>query len=344
PTAPAWRSDLPEDALTTALAALEGPLRVYVHVPFCREQCLYCGCNMVVARRQEAGDRYLDALEAQLTALPGPVQREASRLHLGGGTPTWLTPAQLDRLFGMVRSLFSWTDGHASVEVDPEVTTGEHLDALARNGVGRLSVGVQSFDPVVQEAVNRVQDPDGIRAVVEGARSRGIARINLDLIYGLPHQGVASMEETLTRAIALRPDRLAVFGYAHVPWMKPHQQRLDAEALPGPEVRAELLLLAQRRLIAAGYDPIGFDHFALPDDPLAVAAREGRLNRDFMGYTAQPDMPLVGFGPSAISQLADRFLQVEPHLGRWTRAALRGSLPVVRGMILDREDQLRQEI
>jgi oxygen-independent coproporphyrinogen-3 oxidase len=346
PTAPVWQPQAPA-AWDEALGSLppDEAVSVYVHVPFCREQCWYCGCNMVVSGLASSGDRYLDALERQVDTLPLPAATlPLVRLHLGGGTPTWLSPAQLARLFALVERRFrDLPDAVRSVEVDPEVTTDAHLDALAAAGVRRLSVGVQSFDPVVLTAVNRPQATERVHAVVEGARARGIGSINLDLMYGLPKQDPASMASTLERVLELRPERLAVFGYAHVPWMKSHQRKLDGPDLPDARGRLELLLLAHRTLADAGYVAIGFDHFALPDDALAVAAREGTLHRDFMGYTERPRSALVGLGTSAISETDGWFLQQDPVLGSWWRTIEAGGTPVHKGLALSRDDRLRRD-
>ncbi|MCB9681581.1 MAG: oxygen-independent coproporphyrinogen III oxidase [Alphaproteobacteria bacterium] len=347
PTAPAWQAVDDARLLTEPIARLrpDEAVSVYVHVPFCKEQCLYCGCHMVVAGRQSAGDRYLDALARQLELLPLPPGQPVVRLHLGGGTPTWLSPGQLRRLYALLAT--RWTDAPdavRSVEADPEVTTEAHLDVLAEAGVQRLSFGVQSFDADVLAAVHRPQAAARVAELVDGARARGIHAINLDLMYGLPHQTPATLARTLATAVSMRPDRLAVFGYAHVPWVKPHQARLDATALPDAPARLDLLLTAHRSLRDAGYVPIGFDHFALPDDSLAVAARSGTLQRDFMGYTARPPSAMIGLGPSAISQFDDRFVQMEPHLGRWYRALDAGRTPVVKGRVLSADDRFRRDV
>jgi oxygen-independent coproporphyrinogen-3 oxidase len=345
PTAPVWRKDFPDAALVAALRAVQGPTSVYVHVPFCREQCWFCGCNMVVAGRQDAGDRYLDSLERQIAWLPTAPQLPAARIHLGGGTPTWLTIPQLHRLYGLLDRRFTRLPGaELSVEVDPDVTSDEQVEALAGIGVTRLSLGVQSFDPVVLEAINRPQDPERIHRILGHARALGMRGLNLDLVYGLPHQTPASLEDTLDHVVAANPDRLALYSFAYVPWLKKHQQKLDAAAMPDPVGKMELFLLARKRLRAAGYVEIGMDHFARPDDELSVAQAEGRLHRNFMGYTTHADLELVGLGPSAISELAGVYAQQHAGLGRWYRAVADGGPIVEKGWVLTAEDRLRRDV
>ncbi len=346
PTAPHWREDYPVEAFHAALGRLREPCEVYVHIPFCREQCTFCGCTMAVAGRREAGTRYLDALERQVDELPLPRDTVAvARIHLGGGTPTWLSPAEMERLYGILFRRFRPVEGaELSVEADPEVTTDEHVHVLRALGVNRLSLGVQSFDPVVLAAVNRPQEQARIHHVLELARSLGMRSANLDLIYGLPHQDEASFADTIRRTLEMRPDRLAIFGYAHVPWLKPHQKRIPADALPTPLQRVGLFLLAHRMLTEAGYEAIGMDHFALPDDELAVARRAGALHRNFMGYTTRPDLDMVGLGMSAISEFEDAYVQQKARLSRWWKAVETGASPVEKGIALTREDRLRRDV
>jgi len=346
PTAPAWQADFPESGWTEGLRQLEGPVSVYVHVPFCEEQCSYCACNMVVARRREAGTRYLNALEKQVRALPlSAEQLDVDRLHLGGGTPTWLDPEELERLFDILALRFrTLPDARVSVEADPAVTRVEHLEALARRGARRLSLGVQSFDEVVLTAVNRPQRYEDIRGMVDEARWLGFERLNLDLMYGLPHQTPERFAGTLAKALSLRPDRFAVFGYAHVPWIKSHQKKLDVAGLPGPAARANMYLQARATLLGAGYEAVGIDHFALPDDPLAAARRAGTLGRDFMGYTTRAGGAMIGLGMSAISDLGDRYVQQQAKLSRWWKAAEEGAPLVEKGALLTPEDQLRRAV
>lgn len=344
PTAPLWSAAYTQAEADDALRAVPLPASVYVHVPFCAEQCSFCGCTMVVAGRREPGRRYLEALARQLATLPLPADRvPVERIHLGGGTPTWLHPDELLSLFALLDTRFDRLPGcEVSVEADPEVTTPGHLDALAAAGVNRLSMGVQSFDPVVLAAVNRPQSRARVEALLAGARARGMGRLNLDLMYGLPHQSLAGWQDTLDTLAALGPDRVAVFGYAHVPWLKAHQKRIPADALPGPLDRAALLLEAQRRLAARGYVPIGLDHFALPDDPLARAAAAGTLHRNFMGYTTRADLPVIGLGMSAISELPRAYFQQKARLSHWWDAVESGASVIEKGIALRPADVARR--
>jgi len=324
PTVPEWKDTLPDTALADAIAQVKGPASVYVHVPFCREQCSFCGCTMVVSGRREPGRRYLDALRKQVEGMRfhnDAEKLDVVRIHFGGGTPTWFTPDELTELWALLRTRFRPVEGaELSVEVDPEVTSDDHVDALAACGVTRLSIGVQSFDDTVLAAVNRPQARDRVRAVFARSRHHGMRGLNLDLIYGLPHQTSERFSATLAETLELRPDRLALFGYAHVPWLKPHQKKIDASALPGPVERARLFLDAHQALLAAGYVAIGMDHFALPDDELAIAKNAGALHRNFMGYTTHSELPLIGLGMSAISEFPDLYVQQRTKLSRWWKA------------------------
>jgi len=343
PTVPAW-GDAPAAALQERLAA-DRPTQLYVHIPFCKEQCTFCGCNMVVAGRKEPGVRYLDALQQQVRALPGAERRTVERIHLGGGTPTWYGPEQLKRLYGVLAERFEPAAGaELSVEADPDVTTTEQLDVLAACGVNRLSLGVQSFDDTVLAAVHRPQSYDIIAKLLAHARDLGMGSINLDLMYGLPDQTPERFRATLEKTIALRPDRLAVFGYAHVPWLKRHQRKLNEDALPNPLQRAGLYLMAQEVLSEAGYVPIGLDHFALPGDELATAWSERTLYRNFMGYTTRADLQMIGLGMSAISEFPDAYAQQLPHLSKWWKAVEAGNpFPWERGVLLSAEDRIRRD-
>ena len=346
PTAPMWREDFPDAGFDEGLSRVAGPTAVYVHIPFCREQCSFCGCNMVVAGRREPGQRYLRALRQQLQGLPLAAPAiGVERIHLGGGTPTWLTPDEMAELFSILDTRFIRRSGcEVSVEADPEVTTPAHLDALAALGCTRLSFGVQSFDEKVLEAVQRPQQRERIGALMAQARQLGMGSLNLDLMYGLPHQTLDRWSETLAETVRIRPDRLAVFGYAHLPWLKPHMRRIEADALPGPLDRAELFLRAHAVLTDAGYQAVGMDHFALPDDALASAQRAGQLHRNFMGYTTHRDQQLIGLGMSAISELGDRYVQQKSKLSHWWTAVESGARVIEKGAMLTDEDKLRRDV
>lgn len=343
PTVPSWQAEFPQATWEGAIRGIASGASVYVHVPFCKEQCSFCACNMVVAGRQDAGDRYLDALATQLQGLPEGIA--VDRVHLGGGSPTWLSPAQLRRLFALLHQRFSvQPDAEIGVEADPDTCADETLDTLIELGLTRLSFGVQSFDPAVLEAVNRPQSAARVAELCARARGQGVQALNLDLMLGLPRQDLSSLTDTLSQVLALEPTRLAAFSYAHVPRMKPHQRRLEAYGLPGPRERAELALSLHAQLHAAGYQSIGFDHFARQDDELAVAARERRLHRNFMGYTTRPELALIGLGVSAISEIDGCYAQQRGQLGAWWRAVESGAPVIERGCLLSRDDRLIREI
>lgn len=348
PTVPVWTEDGVSDAdLRQAVAAVRGEVSVYVHVPFCKEQCWFCGCNQVVSRRQSAGDRYLDALERQLRQMPLPQGVHARRIHLGGGTPTWLDGDQLRRLVDLLDETCPRSEGaEFSVEIDPDVTSDAQLDLLAERGCTRISLGVQSTDDAVLQAIHRPQDTQRVIELMARARAHGMTGLNVDLVYGLPHQTPTTFARTLDVVGALAPDRLAAYSYAHVPWLKRHQQRIDEGALPAPADKLGLFLQARQFLAARGYEPIGMDHFARPDDELAVAARAGHLHRNFMGYTTMRGVPLIGYGVSAISEVGGLFAQQQPHLGAWYRAMadVDGPPVVHRGYRMTDDDHVRSEL
>ncbi len=346
PPVPKWSSDVDDAAFEGMLGEVKAPAAVYVHVPFCKEQCTFCGCNMVVAGRREPGRRYLKALAIQVDALPLTTDKlDVVRIHLGGGTPTWFTPAELEELFAILRRRFRTLPGcEISVEADPDVTSIDHIDTLAALGGTRISLGVQSFDDTVLQAVNRPQRRDQVTMLLDRARSHGMTGLNLDLMYGLPHQTPERFAATLNGIIELKPHRLAIFGYAHLPWLKPHMRKLEEAALPGPLERAALFLHAHERLTTSGYQAIGMDHFALVDDELSVAQRQAALHRNFMGYTTMPDVALIGLGMSAISELPGGYVQQKAKLAHWWKA-VEGQAPVVeKGYRLTDEDRLRRDI
>lgn len=343
PSVPHWLGDVGPDDVLEALQVEDRPMALYLHVPFCWKACHYCGCNMVVSRRQSSGDRYVDAMLRQIDTVRAGLR--VQRIHLGGGTPTWLSPEQMSRLFDRIEGRFELVgDAELSIEVHPGVTSSEHLDLLAEHGFSRISIGVQSTDARVLDAIGRVQTHDDVWEIAHGARSRGFTGLNLDLVYGLPHQDLRTLDRTLDQVIELRPDRLALYGYAHLPWLRKNQAHIDESALPDELMRTELFLHATRRLREAGWESLGLDHFAHPSDPLYRAFAAGRLSRDFMGYTDR-SAPLLGLGPSAISELGGLYAQQPSHLGAWYRAIEGGqTLPITRGHRLSEDDAHRRAL
>ncbi|MFP5373345.1 MAG: oxygen-independent coproporphyrinogen III oxidase [Gammaproteobacteria bacterium] len=354
PTAPQFSPAFGEPQLCAAVAASNGDpiprrLSLYVHVPFCTSPCFYCGCNRIITRDKGRSDGYLARLyrETDLVAALFDRDREVIQLHFGGGTPNFLSPAQLREVVDTLRSQFHFAgraDADISIELDPRFVDPADVAELGAIGFNRASLGVQDFDPVVQAAVNRIQSVEETTAVVEACRAAGMRSVNIDLIYGLPNQTLDGFGRTLEQVIAIRPDRLAVYGYAHLPELFRPQRRIEAADLPSPETRIALLQLAIERLTAAGYAYIGMDHFALPDDELARAQQRGGLHRNFMGYTTHADSDLVGLGVSAISHVGDTFSQNPRELPAWEAALDQGRLPVTRGIRLDEDDQLRADL
>jgi len=351
PTVPVW-----SDSYSGAdhAAAIERSARTpteslsaYVHVPFCRELCLYCGCNVVVAQDDKVADRYLDAVERELdlvAARIGP-HRRLARLHWGGGTPTSLTQSQMVRLAGILQERFRIEPGaECAVEIDPTVTSPEKVDLLAELGFNRLSMGVQDFDPDVQDAIGRHQTIEETRERMVQARRLAFRSINFDLIYGLPRQTEKSWAHTLDRIIELHPDRLAVFSFAYLPQLRPHQRKLPVAGMPTPDLKHALHSLTRERLSAAGYQSIGMDHFALPDDELAVARRAQRLWRDFQGYTVLRSREAIAFGVTGISDIGGAYAQNVRGLTAYADALKAGDLPIHRGLRLTDDDRERREI
>ena len=322
-------------------------LSVYVHIPFCESVCYYCACNKVVTRHHERAGEYLDALEAELALVVTSLGmgKPVSQLHFGGGTPTFLSDAELDRLMRALRRDFSiGAEAEMSIEVDPRTVTPARLGHLRALGFNRISFGVQDFDAAVQKAVHREQSFESVRELMASARELGFGSINADLIYGLPRQTAESFARTVTQIAALRPDRIALYAYAHLPERFKPQRRIVADELPNGAARVAMLGGAVAGFLAHGYDYIGMDHFALPDDALAVAKREGRLQRNFQGYSTQPDCDLVALGVSAIGRLGATYQQNAKTLPEYYAALAQGRLPVVRGLRLSDDDLLRRDV
>src|SRR5262245_6338442 len=330
-------------------ATVGGPtaLSVYVHIPFCESLCYYCACNKIITKHHERAAPYLDALEAELrlaVAAIGSGQAE-SQLHFGGGTPTFLTDDELTRLVGALRSALRFdADIEMSIEVDPRTVTPARLAHLRTLGFNRISFGVQDFDPHVQAAVHRVQPYDSVRDLMTSARSLGYRSINVDLIYGLPQQSADSFARTVQQVGELRPDRIALYAYAHLPTRFKPQRRIVAEQLPSAAQRVAMLGGAIAGFLGRGYSYIGMDHFALADDALAVAKRQGRLQRNFQGYSTQPDCDLIGLGLSSIGRIGATYYQNAKTLPEYYDALRQGQLPVVRGFALTRDDLVRRAV
>lgn len=348
PTVPAWPDGFGEPQYREALAELarqpERPISLYVHLPYCLKRCSYCGCNAAVPVGRGDGDRYLDALERELDTVAGLVgRRHAVQMHWGGGTPNYGKEAQLRRTVQLIRDRFALDpDGEFSLEADPRLGTADQVRLLRELGFNRISMGVQDFDRQVQVAIGRVQPEQLTVRFYEACREAGFASVNMDLVYGLPHQTVTSFQRTLDRVIELGPDRLAVFGYAHVPWARKNQEAIDASALPSGPERFDLYRLCVQTLTAAGYVWIGIDHFARPSDELSLALAQKRLHRNFMGYTTRPAVDLLAVGNSSISDVCDRFAQNTTEVDDYEAAVTAGRLPVVKGMRLSDDDRLRR--
>ena len=335
------------ECLAAADALNDAPLALYAHLPFCEERCLFCGCHTIITKHKEMAAPYLDLLkrEIELLAERLPHRRQFAQLHLGGGTPTYYTPAQLDDLLHHLLKYFTPLPGaELAVEADPRVTTVAHLDALADLGFNRISFGVQDLTPAVQKAINRIQPLEMTARLVEHARARGYRGINVDLIYGLPLQTPESFERTIEAVIALKPDRSAVYSFAFVPWVKGNQKKINEDQLPAPDVKVELFAIARERFLAAGYEPIGMDHFARPDDELAKAKSEGRLRRNFQGYAVIPGDDVIAIGVSGIGDVRGAYVQNEKKLSTYEDAINAGQLPVARGVRRSADDDLRRTV
>jgi oxygen-independent coproporphyrinogen-3 oxidase len=348
PTAPEWKDDFGPERYEQHLARAdgqEGPLSIYVHLPFCREMCRFCGCNVIATHDVSRADAYLDVLEQEvaLVAAKLPRRRQATQLHWGGGTPTFLDEKQLARCHEIIARHFQFTpDAEKAIEIDPAITRRSQIEVLAGLGFNRISMGVQDFDAKVQEVVGRIQGEKETADLVEAARQAGFKGVNLDLIYGLPYQTPDTWRRTLERIVGLRPNRMAVFGFAYVPWSKPHQRLLPQDALPRTEQRVELFLSAVEGFTGAGYRLIGLDHFALESDELARAQDAGVLTRNFQGYTVRPADDTIAFGMTSISDLGGCYAQNAHRLRDWEARVATGTLPVTKGIAVSDDDVLRR--
>ena len=349
PTAPGFSTAVGAGTYGDWLSAIapDTAASLYLHIPFCRSMCWYCGCHTTITQRDEPILDYIDMLRKEIGHVAEKVGNRPNirHVHFGGGTPTIMQPEEFCDLITLMRTRYAFAPGaEIAVEIDPRTLTAEMAAALGEAGVTRASLGVQSFDPVVQKAINRIQSEAQTAEATERLRRAGVRGVNFDLIYGLPHQTVASCIETATAAIRMRPERFAVFGYAHIPSFKKHQRLIDERALPDAKGRSEQAEAIAETLAAAGYVRIGLDHYALPEDGLAVAAQEGRLRRNFQGYTTDACTTLIGFGASAIGRTEDGYAQNEVPPGLYAQRIAAGGLATAKGYRLTAEDRLRAEI
>lgn len=350
PTAPHLHEEFGEPEFSAALNRSNQesrPLSLYVHLPFCRSLCLFCACHSIITNRRDRISEYLDHLEREIANVVGRLDtsRLVTQLHWGGGSPSHLKPSEIQRLSATLNTAFQKSaDAEISVEIDPRGIERAHIEAFAEGGFNRVSLGVQDVNPKVQKAVNRVQPIEQTAQVIQWCRELGIEHINIDLMYGLPHQSVDSYEKTLDAVLALNPNRFAVFNFAFVPWLKPHQKALERYDRPNAAERLTILEMIVSRLTDANYVFIGMDHFARPDDELAVAQKSGTLWRNFQGYTTRSGCDLLGFGVTALGLFDDAYYQNQRELSDYYRSVEAGSLPIWRGIQLTDEDQLRRHI
>ncbi|MGV7208366.1 oxygen-independent coproporphyrinogen III oxidase [Oxalobacteraceae bacterium A2-2] len=325
------------------------PASLYIHIPFCDTVCYYCGCNKIVTKDRSKAATYLSYLKREIAMQAGLFSgmNQIEQLHFGGGTPTYLSDRQMGELMAFLHSHFSFapdSEGEYSIEIDPRTVSVERVHSLRAQGFNRISLGVQDFDPEVQKAVNRIQPEAETVAVMQAARDAGFRSISIDLIYGLPKQSMITMEQTLDKVIKASPDRIALYNYAHLPHIFKPQRRISEDELPAPDVKLDMLGLCIRRLGEAGYVYIGMDHFAKPDDELAVAQRQGRLQRNFQGYSTRAEADLISCGVSAISAVGATYCQNEKTLEAYYQRLDEGQLPITRGIKLDTDDLLRRII
>ena len=323
------------------------PLSLYIHIPFCNTICYYCGCNKIITKDKGRADAYIEYLEKEMKLLAPHLggRHQLAQLHFGGGTPTFLSDNQLERVFEMIRKYFQLIpDGEYSIEIDPRKVSRETVLKLGRLGFNRMSVGIQDFDPKVQAAVNRIQSYEETKEVIDAAREAGFKSVSVDLIYGLPHQTSESIKTTIDTVLSLDPDRLALYHYAHLPHVFKPQRRIDTAAVPSSEEKLDMLQYCVQTLTERGYVFIGMDHFAKPGDELSVALEEGLLQRNFQGYSTYADCDLVAIGVSSIGKIGNTYSQNERDIDAYYAAIDEGRLPVMRGYQLNQDDILRRNI
>jgi oxygen-independent coproporphyrinogen-3 oxidase len=349
PTAPVWNDAFgPADleAVHAAADAARTPVSLYMHLPFCESLCLFCACNVIIQKDNSVSLPYFAVLKEEIARVAKNVsrEREVVQFHWGGGTPTYSSPAQLEDLFGYTRERFTFSpDAEIGIEVDPRVTSREHLETLRKLGFNRLSMGIQDFHEPVQKAIHRIQPYEITRDLIQSARHLGFDSINADLIYGLPHQTAATFAQTIDQIIGLAPDRIALFSYAHVPWLK-KQQGSFAAFLPEGMRKFEIFRTGLSKFLEAGYLYIGMDHFAKPDDELAISQTKRTLHRNFQGYTTKAGADLYGMGVTAISGFRDAYAQNFRELPAWEKAVHERGIATMRGYHLSDEDRMRREV
>ena len=350
PTAPEFHESFTCKSYEDVLATQDKnrKLSLYFHLPFCRSACYFCGCNVVYTSKEDKKERYISYLERELELLSKHLDtsREVIQMHFGGGTPTFFSAPQLKRIIGAIKSHFKnfAKDAEISCEIDPRYLTKEQLDVLTCNGFNRVSYGVQDFNDEVQKAIHRIQPYEVTNNVVKMAKSAGIKSINMDLIYGLPYQTFETFQETLRLAVSLDPSRLAVFNYAHVPWMKKSMRKIDETTLPHPSVKLAIMRYTIDYLESNGYKMIGMDHFAKPDDELFLAIEKGELHRNFQGYTTKGGADLIGIGLTSIGEGLSHYVQNFKEMDAYEKAIDAGVLPVHRGLTLNDDDVLRKAV
>ncbi|MBN1406927.1 MAG: oxygen-independent coproporphyrinogen III oxidase [Calditrichaceae bacterium] len=352
PTAPYFHEGVGVEVFETHLknddqALANKDISLYFHLPFCDTLCYFCGCNMMVTRNRQKIETYIDYLEKEMALLKSKIspERKIVQLHWGGGTPTHLSPEQIRRLGRLIQKYFDFKDtAEVSVEIDPRELTRDHMVALKEVGFNRCSMGVQDFNPKVQKTVNRIQPEDLTRQTVGWAKELGFESLNLDLMYGLPYQTVDTFEKTIDSILNMKPDRLAVFNYAHLPQMIKHQRLIKDEWLPSPDIKLQLLKLSIEKLTSNGFVYIGMDHFARPEDELTLAMKNSTLYRNFQGYSTHAGINLLAVGITSISMLSDLYVQNYKTLDEYYRKLDEGEIPVMRGVELNEDDQLRREV
>lgn len=347
PTAPQFSDAVNSTDLISHVGATGSPVSLYLHIPFCQSNCWFCGCNTIITTRRKQADAYLDLLRKEVDLLAGQVgsRVEVRQIHFGGGTPNFLSVDQFQTLFSILRSSMDLSKLHElSVELAPSDLSEEQLDVLVDNGLTRASFGIQDVQDEVQKAINRIQPHEINQQVMQWLRDRGIKSVNVDLIYGLPYQNPDSYEETLDKIMELDPDRLAVFNYAHVPHLKPYQKKLENHPMPSPETRVDMLLGIIDYLTQSGYQFIGIDHFAKPDDELCLAQKESRLHRNFQGYTVQDEDEVIGLGISSISETPRSYRQNVKTFADYEAKISSESWPIERGIVLADDDLIRRKM